>query len=138
MSRSGKVSFEWADNTYDFCLRAGELRDLQEKVDAGPAFVLDRLREGTWLVDDVVETIRLGLIGGGMTPESARRVVNRYVVNRPLLENVGVASTILMASLVGSEDEPPKKVEGETESQRTPSSPGERSDLPSSTVMVLQ
>lgn len=128
-----------------FRLPLGELRELQDKCQVGPATILSRLIAfqpqamdtmrpraenfelgivdpdyiaqfnlfsvlrslgGDWRVDDIRETIRLGLIGAGTTPTEAFLLVSRYVDNVPLTENVGIASEILMHALVGEADDP--------------------------------
>jgi hypothetical protein len=129
MSRSAKVAFDWADGNYTFRLGIKELLELQEKCDAGPAFILGRLIDGTWRIQDIRETIRLGLIGGGLEPIKALAVMKNYVTERPLLENILPAQAILNAALVGVEDEPLGKAEGESE-MPVQHSPEENSDLP--------
>ncbi len=106
MSRDGSVTLTWADGAHRFRLPIAQLRELQEKADAGPAFILSRLQSGQWLVDDIRETLRLGLVGGGMTPVDALKLVQRYVDERPLLESRQPAMAVLLAALVGVKDEP--------------------------------
>jgi hypothetical protein len=129
-----------------FRLGIGELRQLQEKCNAGPATILARLMTcqpqaagmkrpipkdyelaesdpdfvadfnlysllrmigNDWNVDDVRETIRLGLIGGGATPTDASLAVARYVdVAADWPSNIGVASAILIDALLGSSNDP--------------------------------
>lgn len=80
--------------------------------------------EAEYRVHDITETIRLGLIGGGqgvvnerpvkVDPITARRLVENYVVNRPLKEGWSIAAAILGACCEGYEDPeapPPKKDE---------------------------
>lgn len=105
MSASAKTLFTWADGEHDFRLAIGQLRELQEKCGAGPAEIHNRLAAGTWRVDDIRETIRLGLIGGGMTPTDALVLVTRYVDNRPLMENVVAAQAVLLVALIGAPDD---------------------------------
>lgn len=135
MSRSGKITFDWADDEYSFHLRVGEIAELQEKCDAGPAWIYNRLRDESWRLSDITETIRLALVGGGSTPIEAKNLVRRYVTSRPLAESIPVAMAVLAAILTGVPDEPPKKAEGETGKEETlnRTSPEERSDLPTST-----
>lgn len=123
MSRDASITFEWADSEYTFRLAVAQLRELQEdkRVDAGPMWIYARLESGQWRVDDLIQTIRLGLIGGGMKPDEARTKVRRYVEGRPWSESIVPAQKILLASIVGAEDEPLKKVEGEV----SPSSPSQ-------------
>ena len=106
---SGSVAFDWADGTYSFRLAIGQLRELQDKTGIGPAALFDRLSGRDWRVDDLRETIRLGLIGGGMDPLDALVLVRRYVDERPLLESVQPAFRIMVAALVGVADDPAGK-----------------------------
>lgn len=79
MSSDGSVSLAWADGDYRFRLPIGQLRELQDKCGAGPQEIYSRLMDGTWRVDDLRETIRLGLIGGGVDPVRALALVRNYV-----------------------------------------------------------
>lgn len=106
MTRSAKINLTWADGDYDFALRWGELAELQEKTDAGPYVVLQRIGSGSWRVEDISNVVRLGLIGGGMTPADALKKVRMYVEQRPPMENVPLAYAVLQASLLGAPDEP--------------------------------
>lgn len=95
----------WADGEHRFRLRIGELRELQAKTGVGPHALYQRLSLRQWLVDDLREIIRLGLIGGGMPPVEALGLVKRYVEERPLLESVEPALAILGVALLGPEPE---------------------------------
>lgn len=117
MSRSGKIRLEFAGRKQDFALGLEELEELQEASDAGPPVILNRLGgvgQGgafamgpSWRVADVRETIRLGLIGGGMHVHKAAGLVARYVDARPdWFLNAKLAFAILAAALMGVEDEP--------------------------------
>jgi len=106
MSRDGRIDLDWADGAYSMRLGWGQLAELQEQCDAGPYVVLQRLHNGTWRVEDLSNVIRLGLIGGGMTPVDALKKVRLYVEARPPMESVLPAVGILSASLMGAPDEP--------------------------------
>lgn len=106
MSRDASITIAWADGEHRFRLAIGQLRELQEKCDAGPAEIAARLSNGRWRLNDVRETIRLGLIGGGMAPGDAHKLTVRYVDERPWLESVQPAQAVLMAALVGVPEEP--------------------------------
>lgn len=95
----------WRGGRHPFRLGIGELRALQHATDAGPAHVLARLQSGEWLVDDVTETIRLGLTGGGMDRAEATRLVDVHVEDR-LGSHVMLATAIIAAALYGVEDDP--------------------------------
>lgn len=136
MSRTCAVSLEWADGeVYRFRLGIRESRDLQEKCDAGPAWILTRLNTGSWRLDDIRETLFQGLLGGGMEPKKAIRLIEKWVDNRPLWDNVEIAKAVLFARLGGVPDDPPKKALGETGNEN-PSrhSPEEKSDTQKSII----
>ena len=96
----------FGDDDYSFRLGYGEFVELQEKTGCGPFFLLNRMQQGGWMVEDVSNTIRLGLIGAGMEPVKAKKLVKRYVEDRPPLENVELAVIILTAGLLGAPEEP--------------------------------
>lgn len=132
MSRSGSVTLRFADGEHAFRLPIGRLRELQEKVDAGPMELLRRLQTGAWRIDDVREPIRLGLIGGGLAPTEASRLVERYVDDRPWVETVPVAFAIIASAVNGAPDEDaPGEAAGEAKAATR--SPVESSGSPAST-----
>ncbi|MEO8531014.1 MAG: gene transfer agent family protein, partial [Deltaproteobacteria bacterium] len=65
---SQKVKLIWVGGEHEFALNIGELRALQSACDAGPEQILMRMVRQEWRIDDVCETIRLGLLGGGFAP----------------------------------------------------------------------
>ena len=95
----------WAGGEHPFLLTIPLLRALQDKTDAGPAWVLARLSTQQWLVDDVISTIQFGLEGGGMPKADARKLVANYVEDRPLTESLKTAQLVLMSSLYSTDDE---------------------------------
>jgi hypothetical protein len=139
MSRTAKVTAAFGGEEHAFCLRWGELMELQEKCEAGPGMVLMRLVANQWRLEDVPAVIRLGLIGGGMEPAAASRLVRMNVEQRP--QDIGgedglgiLAVKILSAALHGAPDEPTGKA-GETRNGST-ISPTARSDSePSSATL---
>lgn len=111
MSRDASIELDWADGTYTFRLAWGELSHVQEACDAGPYVVLQRLYDNSWRMNDIREVIRWGLIGGGMEPSAALKLVRAYVEQRPPLENVLFAQAILSAGLQGAPEEEVGKTE---------------------------
>jgi hypothetical protein len=107
MSRSGEYSGPWADGDYTFRLPWGQLVELQEKCDAGPYVILKRISDGSWRVEDLSQTVRLGLIGGGVEPKAALQLARDYVEARPLAESVLIAHEILSAAILGTGEEQP-------------------------------
>ena len=137
MSRDAKTAFDWADGNYTFRLGLGEIEELQEKTGCGPYFLLNRMRSGEWRVGDLRETIRLGLIGGGLEPSKAFGLVKKYVDARPLLENLNPAMAIISAAVIGAPDgEAPGKAKAVKAKGKQPNPKTESSPLPHSTELA--
>ena len=102
MSRHGAVDLDWADGTFTFRLGLGEIEELERKCDLGVFQIAARLSpEGRQArLGEIMETIRLGLIGGGLKPVDALSKVRRYVDERPIDENRDVAYAIILAGLM--------------------------------------
>jgi hypothetical protein len=103
------ITLVWPGGEHTFALRLGELRALQGACDAGPEQILNRIIAGVWRVDDIVETVRLGLIGGGMPDGEARKLVRRMTEGegrRGLLAYRQIALQIIMASIAADPDDP--------------------------------
>lgn len=106
------IELNWHGGEHKFALRIGQLRALQDKLDSGPEEILNRFRLGTWRVDDVVEVLRFGLIGGGMDSKGAGKLVLRLVDLHPIIEFKLTALHVLAASLLGVEDDPVGEPQG--------------------------
>lgn len=130
------IDITWAGGEHSFALKIEHLRALQEKCDAGPAHILARLATNQWLVDDVVQTIRLGLEGGGMDKAVARKIVKKHVEDEPLTLSVMTARAVLMSALYGAGDDPVGESEGEAATQGQ-NSPMESGDFPAFTETAL-
>ncbi len=117
------VELTWEGGEHRFLLTIPLLRALQQKCDAGPPWILQRLQSGAWHVDDVVGTLRLGLEGGGMQKEDARSLISKHVEGDDsiaLSKLVFPAIAVLMEALYGLDDDQPG--EGEAgEDKATPS-----------------
>ncbi len=146
MVPNGKVEFTWGDGEHTFNIaKIAQALELEEKCGCGVAEIFERLRNGRWHINDVRETIRLALIGGGIDtkngidPQKAALLVKRYVDERPWQESVQTAMLILMAAIVGvSGDEVGKKPTAEqAQEQESPSTAQmDDSSAPQSTVSV--
>lgn len=140
MSRNADVTLEWGDGEYKFRLAVGGLRELQEKCgDVGPGVIFESTLNviGNWKVDYIREPIRIGLIGGGLKPPEALRLVKIYVDGRPLAENLPVANAIVGAALFGVEGEQLKKSGEEAGTADLQHSQGVNSDSPRSMDAAL-
>lgn len=111
--RSGPI--HWVGGEHEFALRLGQLRTLQDSCDAGPEQVFNRLRAGQWRVDDLIEPIRLGLIGSGsMSTEAAGPFVTKLFDQHPRMDFKVTAIEILARALFGVEGDPVGEPEGVT------------------------
>lgn len=107
MSATGTRAIIWANGEDQFCLaKVGLILDLEEKCKAGFAVIMARLESGAWGLNDVRETIRLGLIGGGMAPDKAMAAVRNHVDPNPLSHSVLVAYEVVRAVMFGVPDDP--------------------------------
>lgn len=119
------LTAQWADGTYHFALRIGELEKLYEKTGAGPEELIARLmvlpeKQGGIAASikhgilkpgphDLREIVRLGLIGGGMAPAEALALTIDYVDERPRAESYAICFAILSAVINGCPPDLEKK-----------------------------
>ncbi|OJU12755.1 MAG: hypothetical protein BGN85_08820 [Alphaproteobacteria bacterium 64-11] len=101
MNRHGAIELDWADGTFAFRLSIAGIEELEEKTGKS---VFDLAGRASPMVRDmrvreISETIRIGLIGGGMAPGEALAKVRRYVDERPLDESRDVAHAVLLMGL---------------------------------------
>ena len=132
MSRDGSCEIAFNGQRTMFTLAWRELMKIQEACDAGPYVVLDRLLSGRWLLQDISEVIKWGLIGGGMPQAEALKLVETEVEKRRPLENLIIAQTILGAGLVGAPEEDVGKKSEAANQEETMLYPTESSGLPPS------
>ena len=77
--------------------------ELETKTGHGVGALFRRFRDTSYSFTDVSEIIRLGLIGGGIAPEEANRLVSVYVIGRPLAEVFSVADGVITSLFFGVE-----------------------------------
>lgn len=124
------VELSWAGGEHAFGLAIGGLRAVQDATGRGPMAIYRALGDGTWLIDDVLATLRHGLEGGGMEAADAKALVHRIVDTTPLMKLAPIAHIVMAAALVGDVDDPVGEDTGETEP------PTQSSSSPSSTPTV--
>jgi hypothetical protein len=102
MRRHGTIEMDWADGTYTFRLGLAEIEELEDKRDLSLFALARRLSpsERNARLADIRETLRLGLIGGGMVPIDALTKVRRYIDERPLEDNRDAAYSVVLAGLM--------------------------------------
>lgn len=128
-NRKQQVELFLGDGTYLFKPGIGGVEAIQEACDAGPPLVLERLSTGRWRLEDIVAPIRYGLEGGGMSPGRVVFMIDRYVHGQPLAESVPIAQAVMLAVIVGIEEEPLKK--GEAPTRKNPSKTEKSASEPS-------
>ena len=127
------IDLEFGDGVYSFKLGLAQIKVLQDKCAIGIGGLYTRLLRGRYVtaetsfgitneadfrIEDIVEVIRQGLIGGArgevdgvaveVTPMAANRLIDAYVLPRPLKDGWNVAAACMMALIEGYE---PKKAE---------------------------
>lgn len=124
------ITLSWIGGEHPFCLPLGGIRAVQERCDAGPEQLLQRMSLGHWRVDELVEIIRQGLIGGGMPMPDATRLVADMAELHPLIELKMPAFEVLRHALTGPADDKPGKDQG---GAQVPESPPENGNSATST-----
>lgn len=140
------IDLPFADGEYRFALGLAQIHELQTKCKAGIGAIYARVLQGrvpddpsvghplyaVYQVDDLYETVRQGLIGGGegrvdgqtvtVTAMRANELVERYLHALPLAEVWELAAAILFAKIEGyapALDEAKKKAEPEPQTSAT-------------------
>jgi hypothetical protein len=93
------------DGERDFHLTPALIVELELKVGTGIGALFNRMIARDFRFADIVETVRLGLIGGGASPAEAHQLVDTYVHGRPLAESLPIALSILEAVWFGKSAE---------------------------------
>lgn len=84
MNTSAEVTLLFGDGPHTFKLGIKQIDELQRLGNAGIGEIAMRVMSGKPYYQDIRETIRLGLIGAGMPPVNALRVVEQYVDDVPI------------------------------------------------------
>lgn len=110
VSRDGSTTLAWGDGEYRFRLAYGQLSALEEACgDIGAPLIAEALSTRSFKVKYVRETIRLGLIGGGMSQSEALAAVRKFVegTDNPAdyFENALIGYAIIYAALSPPKDE---------------------------------
>ena len=100
------VMLVWPGGEHPFHLALGEFEGLQQKTDCGPEYLLLKLRSGQWSASELFETLRFGLIGGGMDQDAALKAVRNAFDRHPLISFKVPALAVLVGGLYGPADDP--------------------------------
>jgi hypothetical protein len=83
---AAEIELKFADGDYLFALKLRQIEELQRLCRAGLGEIVERMWSRRFYAADIVESIRLGLIGGGLPPIRARELVETYVDGRPFVD----------------------------------------------------
>jgi len=123
MGRHAAVELDFADGTYTFRLSVSGIEELEGKVRRGIFQIADDLDPAvrSARIKTISETIRIGLIGGGMPPADALALTRRYVDERPLPENLLLAYSVVLAGIsrVNGTEIPKESASGEADAAET-------------------
>lgn len=115
----------WPGGEDDFLLRIGELESLDDKTAEGVLDFRFRLSRGVERgslayapvrIREVLDCLRLGLIGGGMDNKDARKKIERAFDMGDMAELALTAFTVISHSLSGKDHDHP----GEAEAEESP------------------
>jgi hypothetical protein len=122
----------WPGGEHDFRLAIGELRALEQRRDCGCFIILARLYKGECMVDDVIEVLRIGLIGGGMSEKQAMLTIQKSYDHANIIELATTATHVLAKFIqwkTGDDvDVPPEDKKSGEEMATTNSSPSPTED----------
>lgn len=127
------MSLLFGDGEYSFRLTIHGIKEIQEKCGCGIGKVWSRLAASRlnhvgvdlghpevaeFRIEDIIEPIRQGLLGGGrgtvdecevkVTPSVANRLIETYVTSRPLQEGWAVAFAVVGCLVEGWESDKKK------------------------------
>ena len=94
----------FGDAEHAFTLSPAMIRELEAVTGAGIGAIYQRLVDRLFHHSDMLHVIRLGLIGGGMAPEVAARLVTTYAEPTPVLEIYKLSLDILTIRFFGALD----------------------------------
>lgn len=90
------------DGEKSFRLTAPMVLELERQLGAGIGAIFKRLIASEFNHRDLVETIRLALIGGGNEPEEATALVKTYVSDAPLMKVYPLVMSIFEHLMFGT------------------------------------
>lgn len=92
------------DGQRDFCLTDSMIAELERLTGTGIGTLFQRLTRSDFRLADLVEIVRLGLIGANTDPSEAARLVETYARNRPIAEVLPLALDVISARWLGADE----------------------------------
>lgn len=106
-----EVTLAFGDGEYLFRLNLPQIAELERKCAAGIGTIYSRVMAGEWYGLDLVEIVRMGLIGGNkglvngaevtVSAPRAQQLLESYMLTRPLAEWWEHAQVIIKTCVVG-------------------------------------
>lgn len=102
MSRlSAEIELNWGPGVFTFALKAKQIEELEHVCKEGIGRICMRVFSGVdFSYVHLRETIRLGLIGGGLAPVEAKRLIDVYVDGQPIDPTGDPSSTLKTANAI--------------------------------------
>lgn len=91
----------FGDAEYNFLITPALILELERKTGTGIGQLCRRVFANEFSHADLIETVRLALIGGGTAPKRTDELVTAYAIGRPLIEIQPLATSILEALWLG-------------------------------------
>ncbi|MER8490109.1 gene transfer agent family protein [Mesorhizobium australicum] len=87
----------FGDGDRAFTLTPELIQELERKTGAGIGSLCTRIPEGHFRLAELVQILRLSLIGGGTSPQEAAALADTYAAKRPLNESFPIVIAVLQA-----------------------------------------
>jgi len=100
------VTHFFGDQERKFQLTTPLIIEIERKIGSGIGAIAQRLFAQQHSHNELVEIIRLGLVGGGADPATATALTDAYLTNAPIMPNYMIAHAVISAAFFGSEPEP--------------------------------
>lgn len=98
---SAEIELAWGPGVYTFALKAKQIEELERVCKEGIGRICMRAFSGVdYTYPMLRETIRLGLIGGGTPPVTAKELVDSYVDGQPIDPTGDPSSTLKTATAI--------------------------------------
>lgn len=96
----------FGDGEKTFALNIEQVRELERKAGVGFGIIVQRAFMAQSSLDEVIDVIRLGLVGGGTSPKDAQALVDAYGTPTPWVERYALATDIIDAVWNGKVEAP--------------------------------
>lgn len=91
----------FGDGEKSFALTNTGITELERKTGSGIGLLYQQFVSAQFRYSDALEVIRLGLIGGGVTPQDASSLIENYAKPTPIVQIFSLAFNILEARWSG-------------------------------------